>query len=263
MQYDRRMLKNLVTLIALCSGLPATAQTIAAPASGEILAGWREAGGTHYAGLAIDLAPGWKTYWRTPGDGGIPPQFNWSGSENLGAVSVTYPMPKVIDQLGMLTVGYDSDVVFPLTISAQDQTSPITLRGEVEIGVCEEVCIPMMLRVSGTLPANGAPDPRIMNVLKNQPRQAGRLGCEIVPIADGLRLTARLPAPSMRIDMVVIEPGERGVWTSQPQLTKAGGVLIAEVEMVPPNAQPFALARNDLRLTLIGNGQAIERKGCR
>ena len=89
------MKSKLISLITcgLFLGSSAAAQMPENVAESRILTGWRDANGTHYAALEIMLAPGWKTYWRTPGDAGIPPQFNWSGSENLSAVGVSYPVP--------------------------------------------------------------------------------------------------------------------------------------------------------------------------
>ena len=66
----------------------------------------------------------------------------------------------------------------------------------------------------------------------------------------------------MRPEIAVIEPGEPGVWTSRSVLKRTGQTLVAEVEMVPPTAAPFALARSEVRLTLIGDGRALEMQGC-
>ncbi len=257
------MFKAGLLFVFLGFAATASAQSFSGAATGEILSGWRESDGRHYAGLSVRLAPGWKTYWRMPGEGGIPPRFNWSGSRNLVSVKVMYPIPKVMDQNGLRSIGYDSDVVFPLLIRADDDKQPVELRGEIEIGVCEEICIPMTLTLSGLLPANGAPDARISDVIGNQPRSAGSFSCEIEPISDGLRLRAVSLAPDIRAEIVVIEPGEAGVWTSPSKTKRSGQQLIAEVEMVPPTAKPFALARNAIRMTVIGEGQAVEMLGCR
>ena len=100
-------------------------------------------------------------------------------------------------------------------------------------------------------------------MIQNQPRRAGPFTCEIEPISDGLRLRAVSSAPGIRADIVVIEPGETGVWTSPSKTTRSGRQLVAEVEMVPPSAQPFALARSEIRMTVIGGGEAVEMLGCR
>ena len=52
------------------------------------------------AGILVELEPNWKTYWRVPGDTGIPPQFDWTGSKNAGAIEVGYPVPSRFQDAG-------------------------------------------------------------------------------------------------------------------------------------------------------------------
>ena len=257
------MLRILASSVLLAFAAPALAQPTGLPVEGELLPGWRENDGRHMAGVELRLAPGWKTYWRAPGAGGIPPRFNWSGSRNLSHVEVRYPIPKVMEQNGLRSIGYDHDVVFPLVVTARNSSEPVRIRAEIELGVCEEVCIPMTLQLAVDLPAGGAYDSAIGSVLDNQPRRGGNFDCEITPISDGLVLRAATADATMQTEIVVIETSTPGVWVSSSDTTQTGARLVAEVEMVPPNAQPFALARDDVRMTLIGSGEAIEMKGCR
>ncbi len=254
------MFKFLASLVFLAS--PVFAQTANLPVRGDLLPGWREADGSHMAGLSLDLEPGWKTYWRAPGSGGIPPRFNWSGSQNLAHVEVRYPVPKVMDQNGIRAIGYDRDVILPLIVTARDASKPVRIRAEVEIGVCEEVCIPMTLRLAVTLPAKGAYDAGIGASLERQPIRGGRFACKIAPISDGLRFQAHTKEARFKADIAVIETDDPNVWVSESETTQQGGTVVAEVEMVPPNAQPFALSRSTVRMTLIGDGRAIEMRGC-
>lgn len=256
------MFRFAIAAVFLATSLPAFGQSMGVPATGEILAGWREADGQHIAGLSIRLAPGWKTYWRAPGDGGIPPQFNWSGSQNLSDVKVHYPVPEVMDQNGIRSIGYYRDVVFPLTVTAQDRSRPVELTGEIEIGVCQEICVPMTLQVRAVLPPVGAHDPVIASEIKSRPSTGGSMTCEIEPIADGLRMRTVVSIARMSGEAAVIEGSLAGVWISEPVLSREGDRLVAEVEMVPPNAKPFALARGDVRMTVIGQGGAVEFLGC-
>lgn len=249
--------------LALILALVAVEAPAGEPARSVILPGWRDDGGRHFAGLAIDLAPGWKTYWRAPGEGGIPPRFNWSGSSNLAGLDVVFPIPKVLDQNGIRALGYDHDVVFPLVILPRDPKQPVRLNAEIEIGVCEEICIPMTLRVTGDLNVGGARDERIAATLTRQPVSGGEFRCEIEPIADGLRLRASADVGRMPGEVAVIETVEPGIWISPGETRRQGRHLTMMVEMVPPTAKPFALARNELRMTVIGDGRAVEMLGCR
>jgi DsbC/DsbD-like thiol-disulfide interchange protein len=109
---------------------------------GETVAGvWR-------AGVDITLDKGWKTYWRVPGDAGVPPQFDWSRSRNLKSATVLWPAPRrFADQSGE-TVGYKDRVVFPVDVVAKDAGQPIDLALDAFLGVCEIVCIPVKLDIS-------------------------------------------------------------------------------------------------------------------
>ena len=80
----------------------------------SIVNGWQMADGSHVAALKFVLADGWKTYWRAPGEAGIPPQFDWRGSRNLARAEIEWPTPKQTMTNGMRTIGYEHVLVLPL-----------------------------------------------------------------------------------------------------------------------------------------------------
>jgi DsbC/DsbD-like thiol-disulfide interchange protein len=95
------------------------------------------------AGIAMHINPGWKTYWRYAGDSGLPPVFDFGGSENVKSVTVLWPAPRRFpDGAGGNSIGYTGDIIFPLQILAQDASRPVTLRLKADYGVCEKICIP-------------------------------------------------------------------------------------------------------------------------
>src|SRR5882757_4466024 len=109
----------------------------------RLLAGSRS-GAVLLGGIAIQLQPGWHTYWRTPGDSGVPPRFDFSKSENVEAVTVMWPAPmKFDDGAGGTSLGYIQQVVLPLRIVAKNADKPLTLRAEINYAVCEKLCIPV------------------------------------------------------------------------------------------------------------------------
>ncbi|NNE86617.1 MAG: hypothetical protein HKN27_00955 [Silicimonas sp.] len=253
----------LVSFLSLLSN-PVVAQAV--PDNVVRLAfdsGWREADGTHVAGVTIKLAPGWKTYWRAPGDGGIPPRFNWSGSQNVNGASVHFPVPDVSMSNGIRTIGYKTAVTFPIRFRMVDASKPAQLRGEIELGVCEEICVPVTLKFQAVLPAQGTASEHLRASMADVPERGGAMTCDISPIADGLRLVASANLTAVGLDeVVVIEASEAGVWVSNAIVSRQGGAITAEVEMVPPSAQPFALARSDVRMTVFAGGRAVEMVGC-
>lgn len=102
-----------------------------------------DGGKTLVAGLEIVMEPGWKTYWRNPGDaGGIPPYFNWSGSRNLKTARVQFPAPRRFTDETGTTIGYKKRVILPIMIEPQNPSRPVGIAVTVEFGVCLDICIP-------------------------------------------------------------------------------------------------------------------------
>jgi len=261
----------LAACLALAAALPAARMAradLSRVASAEILPGWREAGGRHVAALRVRLAPGWKTYWRAPGDAGIPPRFDWAGSGNIRTVRFHWPVPDVFDQNGMSSIGYHGELLLPFSIETRDPGAPIRLRTEVELGVCEDVCLPLTLRLAAELPAGGAPDPAIRAALADRPATAreagvGRVECEAAPIRDGMAFAAQVAMPPLAADEVaVIEFPDPSIWIAETETTRAGNTLTARTELVPENAAPFLLDRSKIRITVLGGGRAVEISGC-
>jgi DsbC/DsbD-like thiol-disulfide interchange protein len=94
------------------------------------------------AGVQIHLDSGWKTYWRTPGDSGVPPQFDWSGSKNLKVAEVLYPAPRRFADAGGTAIGYEDEVVFPVRITPERPGEPVELKLNLGYGLCKKLCIP-------------------------------------------------------------------------------------------------------------------------
>ncbi len=254
---------------AIFSATFAIAQVPANIAVANVLEGWRDANGRHYAALSIQLAPGWRTYWRTPGASGIPPVFDWAASENVEDVTVSFPVPKVTEYYGINSIGYTDRVILPLAVRPIDGNEDISLRGQILIGVCSEICVPTEIELAATLSKDTPKHASaVAKAMKDRPMTAaeagvGNVGCEIVPISDGMKITARVGMPQMgRPEVVVVELADRGVWVSETVVTRQGNTLIAEADLVPPNAQPFLLSRNDVRITVFGGGRAVDIQGC-
>jgi DsbC/DsbD-like thiol-disulfide interchange protein len=99
--------------------------------------------GTHHiAGLRVTLDSGWKTYWRVPGAGGIPPNISLSGG-NLMSFEVLYPTPRRFRDESGESLGYKDEVVFPLLVKTSDPLASAELTLSAFLGVCQTVCIPV------------------------------------------------------------------------------------------------------------------------
>ena len=110
------------------------------------------------AGLHVVLPEGWKTYWRSPGDAGLPVTVSWESSENVADVGFSWPAPHRFTLFGLDTFGYEHEVVFPLSVTPEVPGQPVLLDGQVNALVCADICIPHTLDVSLTLP-QAAPGP--------------------------------------------------------------------------------------------------------
>jgi len=264
------MLKiSLLFMLAFVSlSVPARATTQADVLKAEVLPGWRTESGTFMAALRLTLAPGWKTYWRSPGDTGIPPLFNWSESQNLAAVRVHWPRPSVFSVNGYQTIGYHEVLVLPIELTAIDPSQPVLLRAGVDLGVCRDICIPAALSIQAQIGGPGAPDKAIRAALNDRPATAteaglGAIGCTVEPIADGLRITARLALPPTGgAETVVFEPGLPSIWVSGAEVSRSGGTLVATADFVFSDGSPMVLDRGAIVVTVLGQQTAVEIAGC-
>ncbi len=94
-------------------------------------------------GVQIEMTRGWKTYWRNPGDAGVPPRLVWKGSDNITTPRLSWPAPeRMADEYGV-SIGYKYGTVLPVRIEAAQGGRPMKLALEINYGVCADVCIPV------------------------------------------------------------------------------------------------------------------------
>lgn len=267
-----RLLGTLVgTAVALGSAVAvARAEPVAAVPHGQLqlLAGWAESD-HRVLGLRISLDPGWKTYWRAPGDGGLPPVFDWSRSGNLASAAVEWPAPKPFTSFGMTMLGYGGTVVLPVRAVPRDPAKPMTLRLDVSLGVCAEICIP----VEATLTLDVAPGmkPEATETIRQHrarvplpAREAGlrQAACGVRGAGEKRRFHARLGFASLPegLPMVVVE-GPEAAWFGPVDLTRDNTTLWAEGP-VEVHADGLWIGRDSLRMTLLWPERALEVSGC-
>jgi suppressor for copper-sensitivity B len=107
-------------------------------------------------GLSIAMKPGWKTYWRSPGDAGFAPSIDTAGSTNVESLDIAYPVPHRFELFGLQTFGYGEEVVFPLALKIATPGAPVSLQAKLRYLVCEQICIPYEHALSLDLPAGAA-----------------------------------------------------------------------------------------------------------
>lgn len=157
-------------------------QSRAAASSARLLTGGPSINGAYSAGVEIDLDPGTITYWRSPGEAGAPPVFDFSGSINVTSVDVVYPAPKRIEEQGVFVAGYDRRVIFPLKVVPRDPKAPVTLKLSLHYSACGKICLPARATLSMVLPQTGA-SPHAAEIAEAQSRAPIRLDSKQTELA--------------------------------------------------------------------------------
>jgi DsbC/DsbD-like thiol-disulfide interchange protein len=231
----------------------------------RLLAGSRS-GAVLLGGIAFQLQPGWKTYWRTPGDSGVPPRFDFTKSDNVEAVTILWPAPTAFaDGAGGTSLGYQKQVVLPLRIVAKNPDKPVTLRAIVNYAVCEKLCVPV----------EAAPELQFVSVASTQDG-ALSAALDTVPVpanvGDPNPLTIRdvkrngdsevwvdVAAPA-RSDVHLFVEGPTPDWSlpvPKPLDQAQSGIrrFAFALEGLPPGAHPEGAA---LKFTLVGHERSYE-----
>lgn len=99
--------------------------------------------GRYKAGLEIRLDEGWKTYWKIPGDSGIPPMLDSEASSNVAQIDILWPVPSRIKVGGSDILGYKDAIIFPILVTPANKEQQTKLNVSVQLGLCSDLCVPM------------------------------------------------------------------------------------------------------------------------
>ena len=231
----------------------------------RLLAGSRS-GAVLLGGIAVQLQPGWKTYWRTPGDSGVPPRFDFSKSENIEAVTVLWPAPaKFDDGAGGHSMGYHDQVVLPLRIVAKNADKPVTLRAGINYAVCEKICIPVEANTElGFTSVASTEDSALFAALDTVPKPASIGDPNPLTIRD----VKRHGKSSVLVDVVTPDAKDINLFVEGPTPDWALPVPTL-LEKSPPGVKRFSFELDGLppgatatgatlRYTLVSGDKAIE-----
>lgn len=179
----------------------------------RLVAGPLLGSGERIVGVHIETEIGWHTYWRNPGDSGVPPTFDWTGSQNLDAAKVKWPAPQSLPLEYATSIGYEDEVVFPVVISPQNATLPLELSLRLDYAVCLDICIPLSAELSASIEPHDLPDPVMIGLVNSYNATVPR-------VQDGIS------GPAPRIVKSWVEERE--------------GVVVLHVEaMADPSAELF------------------------
>jgi DsbC/DsbD-like thiol-disulfide interchange protein len=234
----------------------------------RLIAGANKSGAAQLrAGVEIKLQPGWKTYWRYPGDSGVPPRFDLSGSDNLKYAKILYPAPHLFHDEGGNSLGYKESVIFPLQVTARQPGKPVRLRLKLEYAVCEKLCIPAEGRAELTLGDGESARDETLTAAEARvpkPATAAEISLTARRVNSGLKplVFVDLAAPSdTPVELFVEGPSrEWALPIPQPaQGAPAGHRHFGfELDGLPPGVDPKAPF--ELTFTVVEGERAIEVK---
>ncbi len=221
------------------------------------------------AGIEIRLQPGWKTYWRYPGDSGVPPQIDLSKSDNVKSVAVLWPAPMRFDDgAGGQSIGYKGTVILPLQVTPADPAKPVTLRLHLDYGACEKLCVPAQAKAE--LVVTDAPGAQGAALAAAEARvpAASRVGEAGVLSIAAVRREAGGDKPRVVVDVAapadatvdLFAEGPAADWAlplPEPVKDAPAGMrrFAFPIDGLPPGAKADGAL---LRLTAVAGGKAVE-----
>ncbi|KLK91250.1 hypothetical protein AA309_21300 [Microvirga vignae] len=224
----------------------------------RLLSGGKQ-GETWLAGIEIGLDQGFKTYWRNPGESGLPPSFDWSASENVASVEVRWPAPKRYEDAAGVSYVYSHKVVLPVVVKPAAADKPVRLALTIDYGICKDICIPAHAELNVPL-SDGGSDRKVIEeaMAKVPPRQPlgakGDLAVLSVQSAGGdgptLNVAVRVPSGTKPVLFAEVPDG----WYVSTSTPDADNRFTVSVDERPKDASgPIPLT-----LTLVAGDKAIE-----
>ena len=224
--------------------------------------------GAVQAALELRLGEGWHVFWRVPGDGGLPPKLDWSASENVDTVDISWPAPHRIETYGLYSFGYEEHVVLPLLVLRGAPDVPARIDLKADIMVCKDICVPQQAALSLDIPAQGTDGRRYEGVIAR--------ALAAVPLKEdtpGLKLDSMVLGP----DAIVVRAYAAKGWEDADLFIESGDLYLTAPPQIEPDkddaryatlrvAKPegvenlfTALSGVPLALTLTAGGQAVEK----
>ncbi len=227
-------------------------------------------------GLQFKLEPGWKIYWRSPGDAGLPPKTDWAGSRNLGETTIRWPAPERFELFDLDTFGYGDEVVLPIEARVKLRGEPVALRLKLDYLTCEKICIPYQAALSLDLPAGPAAPSEYAHLIDRyvarvpgDGRGAG-LAIERATWTSGgepaIVVTATASQPFEHPDVFVEGSVTSGVGFGHPDVSLSDGGkravlrLPARFENKADAAKSGAFVGAPVTLTLVDGNRAMEAR---
>ncbi len=181
---------------------------------------------TLHLGWQVSLKDGWKTYWRSPGETGLPPRWAWDKAENIRNITVKWPLPKLMRLFDMDTYVYYHEVILPIDIAVEDENTAVSLSLGLDYMICSEICVPQHAKYNLTVSA-----PKDIKISLFQQAQLDRYR-DLVPLAMDAKdtkltlgaentLLIRLPDSLADVKNIIVE-GPEAMLFGQASQTNTG-----------------------------------------
>ncbi len=211
------------------------------------------------AAIEIELSKGWHSYWHAPGDAGLAPTFTWDGSENVENVDVQWPYPQRFDEMGIVTFGYEGNVIFPVTVKKTAEGTPTKLNLVLDIMVCADICIPQQLKMFTDLTDKPQPQTAIIDAARKRvPKTGSNIVIEtMVAGPDALVITANSPRGFDKAD-VFTTVGDVAV-TYKPEITLDAKDPRKAMIRIPMGANVPSVDGKDVTVVVVSGNEAGEK----
>lgn len=233
----------------------------------KLLSGWQKKNGDYVAALELRLEPGWKTYWRVPGEAGIAAEFSFIGSNNLKAHRLDWPAPILFGPKKLRSIGYKDSLILPIIVTPQDKTKEVNLSVSGRLGICDTVCVPLDFSLQNVLtPKTRKRDPKIIAALASMPRKLSyieNLRCKISKIGEDLQIEVSFTHPPIGQDeRVVIEYDKPSHRVKNMASLRKGKTLSASAILQARAGSSMSVARSDVFFTLVSETKAFDLGTC-
>ncbi len=229
--------------------------------------------GTIPLGVEVRLEDGWKTYWRSPGDAGVPPFVAWDGSSNLAEARFQWPAPVRFNYYDLETFGYQKSVVFPIQVRVAKTGEGVSLRAQVDLLICDDVCIPHTFNAALDLPAGPAQPSEYAKLIYQYQSQVPGDGSRVGLVFEGADVSGPAAKPLIRAAFRALTPfqapdllveGHEDVVFSKPRFEfhDQGRLVLASVaaEDVFGEGASVDLKSDPVVFTLIDGARSIETR---
>lgn len=215
-----------------------------------------------WLGLHVHLGSGWHTYWRSAGDAGAPPEFDWSGSQNVAEATVEWPAPHRYTDAGIDTFGYADEVLFPVKLRLQDPQGSTRVKLKLALYVCSTICTRNDLSFDAVI-APGATHGDRTDLIDRWRAKVPRERSPDLTISS-LRLETTAPA-QLRIEATSKSPlvapdvfvdGDNAIVAGPPKITP--GVNDGTVITLPIEGVDADHPNKPLHITLVDGGRSVE-----